>query len=264
MVALAYVVYERRIRVSWLAAGFATLIVLYPVSRFYRDVIQTDNRRSIVSFVQDPSRSLEALSSFRESVDVGRYVKEGLIATGRRLDALGVLTVVLQDTPARVPFQGGWTIGYIAISYVPRILWPGKPNTTTGEWVSQTYGSPYDFHTDVGPTWIGELYFNWGYTGVVLGMFVVGFLLRLIQERFFMWNAPIPALLAAVVVLYSTCMTVQGNLMGPVNGTVFNLAPILVAHGLVAMTSGFQRGRAGAPAAHRGTELAPAPSGHAH
>ena len=262
--ALAYIVYERRIRMSWVAAAFATLIVLYPVSEFYRSVIQTDNVRSIGSFVRNPSRALEALGGFGESVDVGSYVSAGLQATGRRLDALGVLTAIVKDTPERVPYQGGWTIGYIALSYVPRIIWPNKPGTTIGEWVSQTYGSPFDLHTDVGPTWIGELFFNWGYTGVVLGMFVMGLFCRMLQERLFGWHAPIPALFGAVVVLYAVSRSVQSGLGGPVNGTVYNLAPIPIVHFLVGLFGGFQPTGAGRPRARAASDVFHAPTRPAH
>jgi hypothetical protein len=255
MVALSYIVYERRIRTSWLAAGVAALIVLYPVSEVYRAVVQTDNMRSILNFIRDPSRTFEAISIVREGADLESYVRTGIQSTTARLDALGVLTVILRETPERVPFQGGWTIGYVALSYVPRLLWANKPQMTQGDWVSQTYGSASDLQTDVGPSWVGEFYFNWGYAGVVLGMIVMGFLCRLLQERFFLWNGPIPALLAAVVALYSVCMSVQGTLMGPVNGTVYNLAPILFAHLLVGMTTGFHRRRADARSAHAGASL---------
>jgi hypothetical protein len=240
MFALAYIVYERRIRLSWVAAGFAFLIILYPVSEFYRTVIQTDNLRGIGSFVANPDRALRALSSFGENVDLGTYISAGLEATGKRLDALGVLTVIVRDTPDVVPYQNGWTIGYIALSFVPRIFWPDKPGTTIGEWVSQTYGSAYDLYTDVGATWMGELYFNWGYIGVAVGMFVIGFLCRMLQERLFIWNASIPAMLGAVVVVYQVTNSVQSSLIGPVNGTILNLVPILIAHFLVGVFSGFQ------------------------
>jgi hypothetical protein len=260
MSALAYVVYERRIRASWLAGGFAILIVLYPLSNFYR---MTNPGRGgseggrMATFLRNPWQSLAAMSQFTESADAGGYVSAGLASTLRRLDALAVLTVILEDTPARVPFQGGWTIGYIALSYVPRVIWGDKPPMSTGDWVSQTYGSPLDDSTDVGPSWIGELYFNWGYAGVALGMFVMGLLCRVLQEQLFRWNGPIPALFAAVVVLYAVSRSVQGSLMGPVNGTIYNVAPIPIAHYLVGLFTGFQRGGASAPSHRVGPTLSP-------
>jgi hypothetical protein len=242
MFALAYIVVERRIRMSWLFAGFAALVALYPVSNLYRMVVNPTEGGRIASFMKNPDQYLGALSNLTEGADVGDWVSQGLESTGRRLDGLGVLTKIVMDTPERVPYQGGWTIGYIALSYIPRIIWPDKPGTTIGIWVSQNYGDPNDPYTHVGPSWMGEMFLNWGYPGVMFGMFFMGLLSRMLQERLFVWNGPIPALFGAVVVLYSVSRTVPGGLIAPVNGTVYNLAPILIAHYLVGVFTGYQRG----------------------
>jgi hypothetical protein len=242
MMALAYVVYERRLRVSWLAAGFAALIALYPIANLYRAVVNPLQGGRFAEFVQDPGRVISELSRATGQAETGSYLTAGLLSTGRRLDALGVLVQIVKDTPERVPYQGGWTIGYIALSYVPRIIWADKPETTIGIWVSQSYGDPNDPWTHIGPTWLGEWYFNWGYAGVVGGMFLMGFLCRILQERLFFWGATIPALFGAVAVLYSVSRSVQGGLVGPINGTIYNLAPILVAHVMVGFFAGYYRG----------------------
>jgi hypothetical protein len=96
---------------------------------------------------------------------------------------------------------------------------------------------------------MGEFFFNWGYAGVTVGMFVFGLLCRVLQERLFCWKAPIPAMFGAVVVLYCVTKSVQSGLASPVNGTIFNLAPILIAHYLIGLFSGFQRIGAGASSA---------------
>ena len=248
MIALAYIVYERRIRVSWLAAGLAALVVLYPLANAYRVVVNPLRGGRFASFVQSPGQALERLSEATQNVDFDSYVAQGLASTGSRLDGLGVLAQIVKDTPERVPFQGGWTLGYIALSYIPRIIWADKPEMTIGIWVSQSYGDPNDPYTHVGPTWIGEFFFNFGYFGVGLGMFVLGFLARIAQERLFFWNATIPALFGAVVVLYVTCRSVQGGVIDPVNGTIFTLWPILIAHYLVGLFSGYQRSGGGSRA----------------
>lgn len=241
MVFLAYMVAERRIRMSWVAAGIALLVVIYPVSEFYRQEVQTDKARSIRHFVQNPGQALSALSQFGSNVDWSEYFTSGVQSTGGRLDSLGILTVIVKDTPGRVPYQGGWSIGYIALSWIPRVIWAGKPGITIGEWVSQTYGSQFDLYTDVGPTWMGEFFFNWGHTGVILGMFALGFFCRILQERLFLPGGTIPALFAAVIVLYCVTRNVQSSLLAPVNRTLFDIAPILAAHVLVGLVTGYQR-----------------------
>jgi hypothetical protein len=59
-------------------------------------------------------------------------------------------------------------------------------------------------------------------------------------------------------------LRVRGSLMGPVNGTVFNLAPILVAHCLTGVSSGFQRIRARRPVSRARSGLSRTPASSAH
>ena len=93
----------------------------------------------------------------------------------------------------------------------------------------------------MGPSWMGELYLNWGYAGVLLGMFTLGIFCRTLQERLFHWNAPTPALFGACIVLYAVTKSPQGALIGPINGVVYNLPPIVIAHLLVGMFGGYHR-----------------------
>jgi hypothetical protein len=241
MIVLAYIVYERRIRASWVVAGLAALVALYPLSNFYRATVQSPYGSRMKIFLQDPGGVLRNLAIFTGSAEASTYFSSGIEATGVRLDGLNVLTAIVKDTPERVPYQDGRTIGLIFVSFIPRLVWPGKPGITIGEWVAQSYGSAYDLTTDVGPTWIGEFYFNWGYAGVVFGMFALGIQFRMLQERLFSWNAPIPALFAAVNVLYIATRSVQGGLIDPISGPLVAIVPIVATHFLVGLFGGFQR-----------------------
>lgn len=235
MIVLAYLVVERRIRVSWVIAGISALVVLYPVSQFYRDVVSQGRTLNAIQILSDPGRALSQVSGFFSRADPGEYLRSGLSASGSRLDGLGIATAIVKKTPDEVPFQNGRTLALIPISYIPRFLWPGKPGTTIGEWVTANYGSgaasgTATNKTDTGPTWIGELFFNFGYTGVIVGMAFMGIFFRVCQDLLFRPDAPIPALLAACVVLYAGARSVQGGLIGPINGIGYIIWPIIGAH----------------------------------
>jgi hypothetical protein len=61
---------------------------------------------------------------------------------------------------------------YAAYSFIPRVLWPEKPNVSQGEWFNKYVGAAPG--TSLGITAVGELYWNFAIPGVVIGMFVVG------------------------------------------------------------------------------------------
>jgi hypothetical protein len=230
MVAIAYTIVERRIRMIFVIGGVALLVVLYPVSNFYREVVQRGLTLNAVQVLSNPGRAFSQISGFISSMEPGEYLEYGLQASADRLNALGVLTIIVRDTPSRVPYQRGWTISYIFIAYVPRVLWPGKPVTTIGQWVTDNYGSGPEIRSNTACTWSGEFYFNFSYPGVIIGMFIMGIWFRFLQEHLFSPKATIPALVLACVIIEQTAQYVGGSIMGPINGAIFSFIPMVLAH----------------------------------
>jgi hypothetical protein len=73
--------------------------------------------------------------------------------------------------------QHGATMAYAAYAFIPRILWPDKPTVTRGGWFAAYIGfapSPEESTVSIGITATGELYWNFGTPGVVVGMFLIG------------------------------------------------------------------------------------------
>jgi hypothetical protein len=75
--------------------------------------------------------------------------------------------------------QYGSTLSYLGIGLVPRVLWPDKPAVNTGRWFD-TYIAHNAPEGDAGnclsQTPAGELYWNFGWPGVVSGMLLLGVL----------------------------------------------------------------------------------------
>jgi len=77
----------------------------------------------------------------------------------------------------------GDSLKYAAFAFVPRVLWPGKPNVTRGAWFSTYLGlfeTEAEATTSIGMTATGELYWNYGMPGVFLGMLAIGSLIGLL------------------------------------------------------------------------------------
>ena len=234
MVALTHVLVTRRIRARYLVGGLLLITLVYPLNQFFREVVTRGRMLGPVQILQDPNRAVALMSEFLSDVELDEYLQAGLQATGNRLNALGIVTVIVRDTPDFVPFQGGWTIGYAFLAFIPRLFWPGKPSITFGKWVTQNYSAPdTDVVSDTGPSWVGELYFNFGFTGVVLGMAIVGIYFRALHESLFQEDSTIPATLTAVVVLLATAPALEMGLVAPINGIVFTGGMVFMVHMVV-------------------------------
>jgi hypothetical protein len=76
-------------------------------------------------------------------------------------------------------FARGQTIQDGMLGLVPRIIWPEKPVVVgSGDLVSQYTGIYFPDGTSVGIGQIMEFYVNFGRVGVLIGMFILGFVIR--------------------------------------------------------------------------------------
>ncbi len=92
---------------------------------------------------------------------------------------------VIEDTPKLVPYWGGKTYAPLFTSYIPRALWPDKPIENTGNVFGRRYrylGSN-DYGTSWNLPWIVEMYINFGNSGVLTGMSLVGLLLAFLDQK---------------------------------------------------------------------------------
>jgi len=173
------------------------------------------------------------MASVLSNADPVEYMRTGIDSTARRFDGLGILSVILRDSGTRVPFQSGWSVAYIPLSYVPRLLWPGKPKFDTGIWVTSNFGYGPHIESSTGSTWLGELYFNFGWTGLLVGMGLLGVWFRFLQDSFLRMDSTIPAMLAGVVAIMTIAPNIGGDLLGVTSGVVFSITPVILIHQLV-------------------------------
>jgi len=82
--------------------------------------------------------------------------------------------MIVQGTENGVPFQHGYTLTPIISSFVPRIIWPDKPDVPVGRMVNKAFHVTEQEETYISPSHLGELYWNFGWSGVVVGMTIIG------------------------------------------------------------------------------------------
>jgi hypothetical protein len=77
----------------------------------------------------------------------------------------------------------GETMEYLAYAFIPRLFWPDKPGVSRGAWFYAYVGAARtesEATTSIAQTAAGELYWNFGFVGVVLGLGLLGSLFGLL------------------------------------------------------------------------------------
>lgn len=231
---LALLVTRRRIPARWVITGIVAFVLFYPISAAFRATAwQTQNlQQSLQSPVQTITKTIRETSGYR----VREYITDGLVATASRTSSLPWLSVIVHDTPSRVPYQEGWTLSYAVLAFIPRVIWTGKPVFDTGQFITNTYGAGVDTRSSTAISLVGDFYLNFGYPGIVLGMLFMGFFIRLTHELLFTVEPTIPVLFAAAIACYIIPRNIENFFSAISSGLIFALAPIVVVHFLVRST----------------------------
>ena len=248
MVGLTYVVVRRKFRIRWGVAAVVAIALFFPIAQFYREVVLDNNTRRSVDVLANPQDAVRRMSTYASTFEFRELFLEGLGMTSVRFSGLDLAAIIMRETPDRIPFQGGWTIGYVFLAYIPRVLWPGKPMLSIGQWVTDNYGGGPGIRSQTGPTWVGELYFNFGWSGVVIGMFLLGIYFRVLNGSVYQARAPLPVVWTAVAAAYYVVPAVNSSLTPPINVVPFYGGMILAIHLIVLFVGGTIPFRPGAAA----------------
>ena len=118
----------------------------------------------------------------------GEQSKRLADATLDRLSLLEQTANIMELTPSRVPYQHGRLYSYMAITFIPRFLWPEKPSANdANRWYQVSYGLTLPrqlSHVSIAVGTLAESYISFGWLGPLLIMFPLGIFLGSIQRIF--------------------------------------------------------------------------------
>jgi len=164
---------------------FLFIVIFNPVKSKYREYTWGNPRETELSYI-------DKINLFHKAT-LDYYSGENLFSaasadtsTVNRLAHISIFAYVVDLTPSAVPYWMGDSYQTLWSSFIPRVLWPGKPKATVGQEFGHRYYllGPEDESTSFNLPWLVEFYANFGTAGVVGGMFVVGLLFRFLVQKF--------------------------------------------------------------------------------
>jgi hypothetical protein len=153
----------------------------------------------------------------------------------QRISTISGPAVIMQRTPSQIPWASPVDLvtGPLA-SLVPRALWPGKPILNDAyQFGQQYYELPSDVDTASSITPAGDLYRHGGWVPVIAGMFLLGCLVRLLDDVLDVRASPHAAFL--LILLFP--VLVQGETDWV---TLLAAFPVTIAAWLLAVTVAFR------------------------
>jgi oligosaccharide repeat unit polymerase len=145
----------------WVLVAMIGLVLSFLILLGSLRAINQGNSSSISDYL-----GLEALLGSRHWLDITK--------TAHIVDAI----------PEMLDFEYGKTLFSWVIAPVPRTVWPEKPVIRSGQTIGQTVYAGQFVKTGVPPGFIAELYWNFGFLGVAMGMFYLGLGLKALYMSF--------------------------------------------------------------------------------
>jgi hypothetical protein len=182
IVLVALVLVNGKLPKIWLAGAVAFVILGYPVLTAFRaEVIGAQGLNHL--------QVLQNLGSAIKDSAVAAIDAKPVERVERRQDFFEranmktSVELAVERCGDSVPFQHGATLVSILTAFVPRLLMHDKDAGDAGRVFGKEFRVSAYTDTYISPSHLGELYWNFGWTGVIVGMLGLGFLLGFIGVR---------------------------------------------------------------------------------
>jgi hypothetical protein len=184
-VAIPYTAARHRLPKAMLVAvGIVFLAIIIPFTSAYRSTA----RETAVGTLSAGQAVGAAPQILRDTLSGGDSLLTEipgsvgyLLARGQDVDAPAI---IMQRTPGQIPYSDPVQLITGPLSaLIPRVLWPGKPILATGYQFGQEYFEvPATVYSSTTITPVGDLYRYGGWLPVLIGMFVLGCGIRLLDD----------------------------------------------------------------------------------
>jgi hypothetical protein len=142
--------------------------------------------------------------------------------------------MVMRRFPRLVPFDdGSYLFIKIAAAFVPRVLWPDKPEA--GGIANMKYYADFtikNFSTNVGP--LAEAYASFGVMGGIIYMMLLGAFIRFVYKRVFVIARNIPLMILWIpVMFYQVTYSAENDTLQILNSLVKSSFFIFILYKLI-------------------------------
>jgi hypothetical protein len=159
--------------VRWIVALPVLLVLLYPITNAYRDVIRGQTSIGVRS-VTDANEALGLATQNLRQNNSADEVRQGALKSAlSRLDELEDFGTLISTENAAGFLEGDERLWMIPIyPFIPRAIWKSKPILDMGRRASVFLGSTDKSSSAVSP--LADGYLKGGFAGLVCGMLVWG------------------------------------------------------------------------------------------
>lgn len=231
---------DNRLPKAWLVGAAAFIVVAFPIFVAYRAEITGERGLNRTEAAMEIGKVLDiVLSANEKAEEKGKTLGPSFF---ERSSLKSNVELTFDKTGVDVPFQQGLTMIDLPFAFIPRIIWPDKPAVPAGQLFNKQFYHGTD-DTYISPSHLGELYWNFGWTGVFFGMTLIGTILGVIGARTNLAKSQsLTRLLVLVVTIKGVCMGFEGAIAVAYVIWLRSLGAVVVLHLIFARAASRESG----------------------
>ena len=185
----------RKFHWPWAALFLLAVVLLRGSVGEYRQAVWYGPFRD-ASNVQKAELFIDIVLGDLEAGGEGKFTDD-FATMVQRVAQLELFGHVVELTPDQVPYWKGESYRTLPTTWIPRAIWPGKPEKRLGQEFGHRYGilDPWDRSTSVNFPQIVEMYANFGPVGVLVGMALLGLVYRALYAKLNRPGVTLPVIL---------------------------------------------------------------------
>jgi hypothetical protein len=238
LVVLTNFLVNGRVPKAWTALMLVVVAIGFPLLQANR-VVRAEQGANTTSVSEHVMQAFRQALAAKEKVNSGSERAQTAL---ERLTLKGSVDIIVRETGVTVPFQDGYTLAPLVTAFIPRLVL-NKPSIQSGQIMNKAFNlSPSD-DTYISPSHLGELYWNFGWPGVVVGMSLIGLLLGTIGAKFDLAkSATITRVLVVVVTVRLLILGSEGDIATQYVSWMRSMLIIGLLHWSLARTPSLARG----------------------
>lgn len=230
---------DGKIPKSWLVFVALFVMLIFPIFQAYRLEIRGEQGLSSAAAVQD------LVGTFQKAINAQAKVKSGFGGAEYRVNAAWEraslkpsVELIVEKTGKDYPYQMGATLTPMLSAFIPRIIWSGKTGLAVGQVFNKEFHISVVEDVYISPSHVGEVYWNFGWAGILLIMPATGFLLGIIGARCIAYPIlSLTRLMIMIVTIVSFVVRAEGSIATEYVVWMRSIAVIGLLHLIFARTT---------------------------
>jgi hypothetical protein len=257
LVIVASVLINGKMPKAWLLSGIVFIVVAFPIFQSYRAIVVYEHGMTNAEAAADIGKAFDLALDNKDRVadDFGGLAEYHSQSFLERSSLKTAVEMIVMRTGKDVRYQYGYTLTPLFTVFIPRLLWPDKPDVATGVLVNTEFHVTDNDITYISPSHLGEMYWNFGWIGALAGMLLLGILMGWIGRHCDMSvNYSATRLVILAVTVFQLCVRFEGTIAAEYAVWLRSVVGILLLHWMISRSG---RGQIRSRTAGSTTGLAP-------